>query len=94
MLYTIIFVFRRRGFAYQVKGGSVMEALRNWIVGLETGAIPNFGDLSRGRLTDALQRTGPGAVSGTAGLYSWCGPISGFDTTVWIVETSPITTSD
>jgi len=86
-LFTIIFQFRRRDFAYQVEGASVMDALRHWITELDTERIPSFGNLSKKRLTYELERTGPTSIAGMECMHTWHGGISGYATTVYVVET-------
>jgi hypothetical protein len=87
-LYTIILQFRKKDFAHQVKGGSIMEALRSWFDVLASQRIPGFGDLSKGRLEQVLKTNGPTVIHGMDGVHAWHGSISGQLINVFIVETA------
>lgn len=45
------------------------------------------GPLSTGRMTAQFARTGPCEVQGLQGVHSWLGEVSGYASTVFIVET-------
>jgi hypothetical protein len=87
-LYTIILQFRKKDFAHQVEGASIMEALRGWFDLLASQRIPGFGDLSKGRLEQALKRNGPTVIHGMDGVHAWHGSLSGQLINVFIVETA------
>jgi hypothetical protein len=89
LLYTFLFSFRRHRYVSQVQADSVIEAIRRWADQLDHRTIHDFGQRSKDRLLDAIQRNqfGPNAVRGLANVWDWAGPISEFDSFVHIVAT-------